>query len=397
MVRRPPGFQSQAGGKRSRRPYTVRYHAGMGVHRVDWEGGRLWVVAAASWEPVDGMCGEYLHTFFLYAPVGGGADAGPAAARGRLSSFVRFVSAWEAARLDRPLKPRYFELFRYKVDNPARGHWASDGVHLSRPLDSVILPPATRARLLADARSFGERSARAWYAARGVPYRRCYLLHGPPGTGKSSFVRALAGELRRPVAFLQAAAAGMSDALLGDAFRDVPRRAVLVMEDLDCLFEPPAGTAGDSAAAACRGGSRQSSDGLRITMSGLLNTLDGLASGASSGRLTVLTSNHPGRIDGALLRPGRVDLSAAFPLPGHAEVHALFRSFFPAAADEAAAAAFADAVTVAGTVAPPSMATLQQLFIQYRTGTAADVVAGVPAFLADVAEATDAQAGGPAV
>lgn len=78
-------------------------------------------------------------------------------------------------------------------------------------------------------------------------------------------------------------------------------------------------------------------------------------------------------------------------------MHALFRSFFPAAADEAAAAAFADAVTVAGTVAPPSMATLQQLFIQYRTGTAADVVAGVPAFLADVAEATDAQAGGPAV
>lgn len=54
-------------------------------------------------------------------------------------------------------------------------------------------------------------------------------------------------------------------------------------------------------------------------------------------------------------------------------------------------------MTVAGTVAPPSMATLQQLFIQYRTGTAADVVAGVPAFLADVAEATDAQAGGPAV
>lgn len=389
---RPSSSRSQGSGKRVRRPYTVRYHAGMGVHGMNWEGGRLWVVAAASWEPVEGMCPDFLHTFFLYAPLGDGNDDGPTAARARLSSFVRYVSAWEAARVDRPLKPRYFELWRFKVDNPSRGHWATDGVHLSRPLDSVILPPATRQRLVDDARSFGERSARTWYATKGVPYRRCYLLHGPPGTGKSSFVRALAGELRRPVAFLQAAAAGMSDALLADAFRDVPRRAIMVLEDLDCLFLDPSGTTGDAAA----GGSRQGSDGMKITMSGLLNTLDGLVSG-SSGRLTVLTSNHPNRIDAALLRPGRVDLSAAFPMPGHAEARALFRSFYPAPEDEAAATAFADAVTAGGAETPPSLSILQQLFIQHRTGTADDVVSGVPAFLADVAETTAARGGVPAV
>ena len=33
------------------------------------------------------------------------------------------------------------------------------------------------------------------YVERGIPYRRGYLLHGPPGSGKTSFITALAGEL----------------------------------------------------------------------------------------------------------------------------------------------------------------------------------------------------------
>lgn len=38
-------------------------------------------------------------------------------------------------------------------------------------------------------------ASRDWYAERGLPYRRGYLLYGPPGCGKSSFIFALAGHL----------------------------------------------------------------------------------------------------------------------------------------------------------------------------------------------------------
>ena len=34
-----------------------------------------------------------------------------------------------------------------------------------------------------------------WYGERGIPYRRGYLLHGVPGSGKTSLIHALAGEL----------------------------------------------------------------------------------------------------------------------------------------------------------------------------------------------------------
>ena len=49
------------------------------------------------------------------------------------------------------------------------------------------------------------------YQDRGIPYRRGYLLHGPPGCGKSSFITALAGELQHSICLLNLSLRGMND------------------------------------------------------------------------------------------------------------------------------------------------------------------------------------------
>jgi hypothetical protein len=69
-----------------------------------------------------------------------------------------------------------------------------------RPIESVILADGVAESLIADVDDFRRRGD--WYAERGIPYRRGYLLHGPPGSGKSSFTLALAGRLRVGVAAL---------------------------------------------------------------------------------------------------------------------------------------------------------------------------------------------------
>jgi len=61
-----------------------------------------------------------------------------------------------------------------------------------RPLSSVVLSSGLSRSLLDDVNNFVNSSE--WYASRGIPYRRGYLLYGPPGCGKSSFITALAGE-----------------------------------------------------------------------------------------------------------------------------------------------------------------------------------------------------------
>lgn len=60
-----------------------------------------------------------------------------------------------------------------------------------RPLNSVILNKGTLEGLVNDVEHF--LSNPQWYIDRGIPYRRGYLLYGPPGSGKTSAIMALAG------------------------------------------------------------------------------------------------------------------------------------------------------------------------------------------------------------
>src|SRR3569833_991192 len=78
-----------------------------------------------------------------------------------------------------------------------------------RPLQSVMLAGTTRSDLLADVKQF--LASRSYYLGLGVPYRRGYLLHGPPGCGKSSLVTALAGELRLAICVLSLSNRALDD------------------------------------------------------------------------------------------------------------------------------------------------------------------------------------------
>jgi chaperone BCS1 len=60
-----------------------------------------------------------------------------------------------------------------------------------RPLNSVILDKGIIENLINDVEHFVSHSH--WYIDRGIPYRRGYLLYGPPGSGKTSAIMALAG------------------------------------------------------------------------------------------------------------------------------------------------------------------------------------------------------------
>ncbi|KAL8702060.1 MAG: hypothetical protein Q9201_004593 [Fulgogasparrea decipioides] len=163
-----------------------------------------------------------------------------------------------------------------------------------RPLESVILDEGVKERIMADLKDFLR--SEKWYSDRGIPYRRGYLLHGPPGSGKSSFIQALAGELDYNIAILNLSERGLTDDRLNYLLTIIPKRTIVLLEDVDAAFSNRR--------------SQSEADGYRganVTFSGLLNALDGVASAEE--RVLFLTTNHVERLDSALVRPGRVDMT----------------------------------------------------------------------------------------
>lgn len=141
-----------------------------------------------------------------------------------------------------------------------------------------------------------------WYADRGIPFRRGYLLYGVPGSGKSSLIHAIAGELMLDIYVVSLSSSWINDSTLTTLMGRVPARCIVLLEDLDAAFTRstsrdanatgnPEGKSEEKAAEQTTSTSssrrtrqkEQLSDVNTLTLSGLLNALDGVA--ASEGRL----------------------------------------------------------------------------------------------------------------
>lgn len=94
-----------------------------------------------------------------------------------------------------------------------------------RPLHSVILDHGISEKLLFDVEEWMNSSK--WYSDRGIPYRRGYLLHGPPGSGKSSFIMSLAGKLNYNICILNLSERGLTDERLAIAMSNIPPQVFL--------------------------------------------------------------------------------------------------------------------------------------------------------------------------
>ncbi|WP_425615961.1 AAA family ATPase [Anatilimnocola sp. NA78] len=190
--------------------------------------------------------------------------------------------------------------------------WGEQLQRCPRSADSVVLPTGVMENLIADSRRFLEN--RNWYLERGIPYRRGYLLYGPPGTGKSSTVVAIASALKMDIAILNLAGSSLDDSELAEILCELPVNALLLIEDIDCVFVQREATEDKHN---------------KVTFSGLLNALDGVAAG--EGRLLFATTNHRERLDAALIRPGRIDRQLEIGYANRDQIGRMFLRFFPSA------------------------------------------------------------------
>jgi chaperone BCS1 len=207
------------------------------------------------------------------------------------------------------------------------GYWERVLSYTPRSLDSVILRHGEKEHFLQDIENF--RASRQRYARLGVPYHRGYLLYGPPGTGKTSLVSALANHFGMSVYVISLAE--FNDKTLMKAIHDVPRHSVILFEDIDCMKTGKARPGQEDHAQKPSPPSSDDkpniADQFGVTLSGLLNVLDGFS--APDSVLFVMTTNRIETLDGALLRPGRIDYRLYLGKAAKEQKIELYRRFFP--------------------------------------------------------------------
>lgn len=264
-----------------------------------------------------------------------------------------------------------------------RQAWNKVAVRPSRPMGTVVLDSKQKAAILRDINDFLDPATSVWYSNRGIAYRRGYLLSGPPGTGKTSLSFALAGVFGLDIYCMSLSEKTLSEEDLILLFNSLPKRCIVLLEDIDsagvvrkkadlekeeeekkakaeardkkedAVSEEKGGTTettasiiakevtkavkaanNDNSSDRSSGGRPGSGNDMGITMSGLLNAIDGVAS--QEGRVLIMTTNYPEKLDDALIRPGRVDMKIEFTLASKQQIRELFLRMYCVDSREAA-------------------------------------------------------------
>ncbi|KAH8704294.1 BCS1 N terminal-domain-containing protein [Phaeosphaeriaceae sp. PMI808] len=197
--------------------------------------------------------------------------------------------------------------------------WKLSKPRSKRQISTVVLNKKVKEVLVNDISDFLKPATRRWYSKRAIPYQRGYLLYGPPGTGKSSFSFSIAGQFDLDIYILNIS--GLNDNKIKALFAELPRRCVLLLEDVDAVSSKRS----DANMNLGQNGAHPSPPRpaeATVSLSTLLNILDGV--GSSEGRVLIMTTNHIERLDGALIRPGRADMKIEFQLADEDMVARLF-------------------------------------------------------------------------
>ncbi|KAF0978319.1 hypothetical protein FDP41_002834 [Naegleria fowleri] len=183
--------------------------------------------------------------------------------------------------------------------------WKVSSVMEKREKKTVVLDEGVWEELYNDVLNF--LNSKRWYKDRGIPYRRGYLLYGPPGNGKTSTITSIAACFNLNICVINMGSQNMTDDRLQYMFSTVPKNCMIVLEDIDSSFSKddlnePSEPTNEIELRGMRSVIKTTG---KATFSCLLNCLDGISSQES--RIVFMTTNFKDKLPPALLRNGRVD------------------------------------------------------------------------------------------
>lgn len=220
-----------------------------------------------------------------------------------LQDFMRHVEDEHTAHNNKKIWAQIMYVIKEAPDKTK--FWSPIFTNNTKTLETVVLKRHQHREIKRDLEAFLD--GEDLYKKLGIAWTRGYFLTGHPGTGKTSLVKAISEHAKMNIWNLNLSAI-KTDAELHDLFQSIPKRAIILIEDIDCMNDVVHTRSEEIQKKPIESITDLLHDGnvKTFTLSGLLNQLDGVFCG--HGQILIMTSNHPQKLDPALLRPGRVDL-----------------------------------------------------------------------------------------
>ena len=211
-----------------------------------------------------------------------------------------------------------FNIYGSKKKGNRSIYWKSTTNKLSKNMENTIVSNDVYESFYMDLKNFMKNEEK--YGSKGLPYKRGYVLHGDPGTGKTSLIKAVANEFQLPIFNIDLNQLATNDELV-KVIKDInthiadEQKYLLVFEDVDRtkLFQKQ----------------RYYDDKANISENCLLNVLDGIDEGY--GRVTIFTCNDSKKMENikGFNRPGRIDKFVKVTLCDTKHVNDILKFHYP--------------------------------------------------------------------
>jgi len=210
-----------------------------------------------------------------------------------IKNFINFI---DAQNQKNNLSDNFINLFIFESE------WIKINEVNKRSIDSIFLPNDIKENVISTINTFNNDFE--LYTKMGIPYKLNILFYGLPGTGKTSFVNALAAYFNKNICAVNSKSFKISNEQdLIIALKDIPKNSILLIEDIE-LFNKDIN---------------------------LTSILDGFF--VKSGLITIMTSNILDKKkilsneSKSFIRPSRIDLPIEFSWAKKNEIYQIYQKF----------------------------------------------------------------------
>lgn len=206
---------------------------------------------------------------------------------GDINDVLDYINATKKSEQYNSVNKKIF-VYTAKPLSPFEANWDICNPIQYRNIDTVYIEAKVKNDLIGDIRKFLSDQSEVLYKNTGIPFKRCFLFYGLPGTGKTSLVRAMASLFCKNICILKLKSQFLNDHSLYNLAQTIPSDSILLIDDIDSAFSSDNNPM-------CE----------RVSLAGLLDLLDGISS--YNKQLIFITCNQTNVFNKILMRPGRID------------------------------------------------------------------------------------------